>query len=154
MGWPIQRGRKESFSTKPPEEVRIELVRGWLASADNDLRAGRAIASAALPSYETASFHAQQAVEKALKALLVRHQIDFTKTHDLGELRMLAAGCGLDPAVVPPEVAALTPYAVDARYPRSSRPPVTREETMRHLETAAAVFNGIRDLLVSYLSRR
>ena len=37
--------------------------------------AAKAILAAAMPSYETVSFHAQQAAEKALKALLIRHQV-------------------------------------------------------------------------------
>ena len=35
---------------------------------------------------EATAFHCQQAVEKYLKALLVRHQIEFPKTHDIGRL--------------------------------------------------------------------
>lgn len=38
-----------------------------------------------LLSCEGASFHAQQSVEKALKALLTRRQVEFRRTHDLGE---------------------------------------------------------------------
>jgi HEPN domain-containing protein len=37
-------------------------------------------------SYDTVSFHAQLAAEKALKALLVRHQVAFRKGHNLAEL--------------------------------------------------------------------
>jgi hypothetical protein len=43
-----------------------------------------------MPSYRLVSFHAQQAAEKSPKALLIRHQVDFGKTHNLGELLQLA----------------------------------------------------------------
>jgi len=35
---------------------------------------------------ETIGFHAQQAVEKCLKAVLILHEIEFRKTHNLDEL--------------------------------------------------------------------
>jgi len=41
--------------------------------------------------YENVGFHAQQAAEKFIKAFLVRHQIEFPKTHDIGLLRQLVA---------------------------------------------------------------
>lgn len=57
-------------STSDPERARRELVRAWLTKAEEDLRAAEAILAAPMPSYGTASFHAQQGAEKALKALL------------------------------------------------------------------------------------
>lgn len=64
-------------------------------------------------------FHAQQASEKALKALLLSDGIDFPLTHDLEELLRVARKGGL---TFPPKVqriVELTPYAVEARYPGS-----------------------------------
>ena len=57
----------------------------WLARAKGDL----AIAAADLPEgafLEDLCFHAQQAAEKALKALYVFYNIKFRYTHDLDEL--------------------------------------------------------------------
>ncbi len=126
------------------------MVEWWLAKAENDLLAAQAILNALLPSYETAGFHAQQAAEKGLKAFLTRHQIDFSKTHDLGELLRLA-----DPAA--PGIAArladaekLNRYAVDTRYPTSA-PPVGGEEATRDLAIAANVMETVRELLKAYL---
>lgn len=126
-------------------------MRRWLASADGDLLAGRAILTAAMPSYETASFHAQQAAEKALKALLVRHQVDFRKTHDLGELLRLAepVAAGISQALGEGE--ALTPHAVDSRYPTAGVP-VEREAAARDLALAERVCAHVRGLLSDYLS--
>jgi len=36
--------------------------------------------------YFNCAFHAQQAVEKFIKAYLVKNQIEFRKTHDIGKL--------------------------------------------------------------------
>lgn len=126
-------------------------MRVWLENADIDLRAGFAIVAADLPSYETASFHAQQAAEKALKAFLIRHQVDFTKTHDLGQLWMLAAAAGLGASVEPAHIDDLTPYAVDARYPRIGRPSLQKADAVRHLEVAEDAVDRVRAALASYV---
>src|ERR1035437_9828956 len=62
-------------------------------------------------------FHAQQAVEKFMKAFLVRHQAEFPKTHNISVLRELMAKVDekLSDQFVPMEV--LTAYGVEYRYP-------------------------------------
>ena len=90
----------------------------WLARAEGDL----ALAKVALPEggyYEDLCFHAQQAAEKAIKAIYVRH--------GLGELMASLRKAGIK---VPPEVTGasiLTGYVWKARYPGTSEP-VTKEE--------------------------
>jgi HEPN domain-containing protein len=62
-------------------------------------------------------FHAQQAAEKALKAVLLAGTLGFPLSHDIQELLTIANQGGL---AVPSEVAeavVLTPFAVEARYP-------------------------------------
>jgi len=73
---PIRRGRKESSSIRTPEQVRWDYVRRWLEKAADDLSAAELLVEGELATYWTVSFHAQQAAEKALKALLTRHQED------------------------------------------------------------------------------
>lgn len=70
-----------------------------------------------MEDYSPSAFHSQQAVEKFLKAYLVRYQIEFRKTHDLGELLDLAAS--VDPSLLDElgECVWLTPYGVEYRYP-------------------------------------
>jgi HEPN domain-containing protein len=61
-------------------------------------------------------FHAQQAVEKLLKALLSHRRVAFRRTHDLTELLDLLA---LDGVTIPPQIAEvrqLGPYAAECRY--------------------------------------
>ena len=67
----------------------------WLAHAAADLHYARLGQkdSAALASL--IAFHAQQAIEKALKAVLVRGGVEFPKTHDLEELLELIEGAGV-----------------------------------------------------------
>jgi len=57
----------------------------WLAHAQSDLRLARLAEKCdILP--EQICFHAQQAVEKAFKAVLLHRQIHFPFTHDLEQL--------------------------------------------------------------------
>src|SRR5712692_2125128 len=71
---------------KSPEEVKSEFVREWLSKANADLLASRHLLKEESKLAFVSAFHAQQAVEKALKALLVWHQIEFPKTHDIRQL--------------------------------------------------------------------
>ena len=116
--------------------------------AERDILLSRAIVAADLPSYEGASFHAQQAVEKALKALLTRHQAEFQKTHDLRELLQLAepAAPGVSAALAGVEV--LIPHAVDTRYYLVNVP---REEAVGHVTMASAALDHVRSRLRDYL---
>src|SRR5687768_17099397 len=70
----------------PREEEILRLVRQWLKKAEEDLGVAQHLLAQQTPFLSAIGFHAQQVVEKFLKALLVRHQIEFRKTHDLGEL--------------------------------------------------------------------
>jgi HEPN domain-containing protein len=69
----------------PPELTR--LVRLWVEKAEHDLRnATHTLTLEEDCPFDTVCFHAQQCVEKYLKALLTLRQIEFSKTHDLTEL--------------------------------------------------------------------
>jgi len=63
-----------------------------------------------------ALFHAQQAAEKALKAVMCLHGLEFRRTHDLEELAAQLTDVGVSPAVDAAALRPLTPYAVEYRY--------------------------------------
>jgi HEPN domain-containing protein len=63
-----------------------------------------------------AGFHAQQAVEKAMKAVLLFKVANFPLTHNLGVLWDLCAESGATPSVSKFDVVQLIPYAVEGRY--------------------------------------
>lgn len=89
----------------------------WLAHATSDLNLARLAKDREDILPEQVCFHAQQATEKALKAVLLDHKIEFPPIHDIEELLELAKQGGLQ---VPPDVSeagSLTPYAVEIRYP-------------------------------------
>lgn len=125
-------------------------MRLWLEKAEGDLLVAKLIVNGSLPSYEAASFHAQQAGEKALKALLIRYQIAFTKTHDLGELLRLCEAMAPGISHTLAEAETLNRHAVKSRYPESGAP-VSREESTRDLATAGAVVGHVRALVQPYL---
>jgi len=84
-------------------------------------------------------FHAQQAVEKALKAWLAHLGVDFPKIHNLKGLIGLLSAQG---RTLPPELAdvtKLTPYAIGLRYtelPPSD--PLDRTEALRLVQGVRA----------------
>lgn len=63
-----------------------------------------------------ALFHAQQAVEKALKSAMCLHGIEFFRTHDLDELVAQLVDAGHMPPAHGNGLQRLTPYAVKYRY--------------------------------------
>lgn len=76
-------------------------------------------------------FHAQQAVEKALKAVLTTKQIDFRRTHDLEELANLLGDIGVAVPFPPREFRRLNPFAVEFRYDDESIVLITRDDADR-----------------------
>jgi HEPN domain-containing protein len=70
----------------PHDAHRVADTRGWLFKAADDLRGADIDLAAVPPLTGDAAFHCQQAVEKALKALLAWYDVPFRKTHDLAEI--------------------------------------------------------------------
>jgi HEPN domain-containing protein len=65
---------------------------------------------------EAIGFHAQQAVEKMIKAVLAFHAIEYHRTHQLEELVNILDDSGISYPAELTEAVALTPFAVDFRY--------------------------------------
>ncbi|MBI3980240.1 MAG: HEPN domain-containing protein [Chloroflexi bacterium] len=116
----------------------LTVVRQWVERAEHDLRtAEHTLALEDDCPYDTICFHAQQCSEKYLKALLTRQGIDFPRTHDLTELFALIAS-DLPLSMVLEELAELTPYAIEARYPGNWELQ-TQENALRAVEIARSV---------------
>lgn len=65
---------------------------------------------------EIIGFHAQQAAEKLLKALLMAKNIPYRRTHDLRELIDLIKDSGIEFPEPLMEIRTLSPFAVEFRY--------------------------------------
>jgi HEPN domain-containing protein len=63
-----------------------------------------------------AGFHAQQAIEKAIKAVLAHARIRFRRTHDIAELMDVLQDVGLAPPPFADRLDEFNPYAIEARY--------------------------------------
>ncbi len=121
----------------PQDRTTPGSAQDWLARARSDL----AIAQSPLPEgafLEDLCFHAQQAAEKALKAVYQHRQWVFRYTHDLEDLIAGLRERGQD---IPPDVQEadlLTGFAWEARYPGLSEP-VGREEYEESVRQAGIV---------------
>ena len=96
--------------------VERSIARLLLESARQDEKAVVALSDVADMSDAIIGFHAQQAVEKALKAVLSSAGIVFRRTHDIAELLDLLTDSGLPPPPEADTLDELNPYAVEARY--------------------------------------
>ncbi len=130
----------------PPREV-MEEVAAWIAKAESDLKNIKLVLPAEDAPFDTVYFHAQQAAEKYLKALLVFYGIPIRKTHDLYELLIMLPSSSSVPAEVG-DLSDLTDAAVAARYPEMG---ITydRKTATDKLEEAELVKASVLDELAS-----
>lgn len=92
-----------------------QLARGWLTKAASDIGAGHLVVNGDGP-YDTACFHAQQAIEKSLKAFLALHGQATPRTHDLDELQRLCLTVANVPGLAELDLTETTDYGVMVRY--------------------------------------
>jgi HEPN domain-containing protein len=124
---------------------RTDVAKAWLKRA----RGNFARACQPKPAegfWEDLCFDAQQAAEKAIKALMIARDLRFPHTHDIGKLLEQLMDDGLD---IPAEVAAassLTEFAVQSRYPGWGEP-VTEGEYREALEAASRVIAWVEGRL-------
>ncbi len=132
------------------EEVIRDFVEQWLNKAEGDLAVAEVLLASKTAGYFPCAFHCQQAAEKFLKAYLVRHQIEFRKTHDLDKLLRLAsqAESGLQKELASCDW--LTPFGVEFRYPGDSTE-VDRATAQNALTEAKRVKQVIIEHLEAYL---
>jgi len=94
----------------------VRQAQSLLRKAGEDLYAARCLSKAPEVSAWTVGFHAQQAVEKALKAVLMHRGVRYPFTHDLKALVELVDGAGVS---LPPDaldLPYLTPFGTLFRY--------------------------------------
>ena len=100
-----------------------ETVRQWVQKAEDDyIVARREAAADPSPSFDAACFHAQQCIEKLMKAVLIARHVLAPRTHDLFELRRLIRTL-FDWSWDDEELQMLTRAAIAYRYPTESARP-------------------------------
>lgn len=112
----------------------IDFARALLGKARDDAYVLKTLAmDVAAPDW-ILGFHAQQAIEKALKAVLARHGVEYPRTHNLAMLLELLRRQELDMPPDSDELGRLTPFGVALRYdevPDESEPALDREWTLQ-----------------------
>ena len=104
----------------PPERLPADDPHEWLNRARSNLLRARAVIPGVY--FEDLCFDAQQAAEKAIKAVLIVQGASFPPIHDLSRLLTIVEQTGVP---FPPEVtnaARLTRFAVATRYPGITEP--------------------------------
>ena len=105
----------------------------WIARAEEDFALAQSALRRKTPLTYGTTFHAQQCIEKYLKALLIIRHFLFPRTHDLVALAEL---CGRADIILPvemDELERLNAFSVQVRYP-GIRPTV--EEAQETLQMA------------------
>lgn len=120
----------------PRERFPPDDPREWLHRARSNLRLARTEPPGV--DLEDLCFDAQQAAEKALKAVLIARGIVFPYGHDLARLRTLLEQAGEVVPLSPEDAVGLTAFAAFTRYPFDDDP-VTEEEYRRAVATAETV---------------
>ena len=108
-----------------------DLPETLLGLARDDEFAARSLLPVAGVADSILGFHAQQAVEKALKAGLASRSVAFPYTHDLDGLLELCQNSGLEIPAALEGVDRLAPYGVHMRYGSSHAQGLDREQALK-----------------------
>ena len=129
---------------KPPERFPADDPREWLNRARSNL--AKAVNRIPGVYLEDLCFDAQQAAEKAIKALLIKRGIDFPYVHDMSRLLSLLkeAGEAIPDAVG--QARRLTQFATITRYPGIDQQ-VTEQQYAKAIEIAEAVVRWAEERL-------
>jgi HEPN domain-containing protein len=127
-----------------PDAPRPGSPTAWLCHARSDLGIARAAPGPGV-LLEGLCFHAQQAAEKAIKAVLVSRNIPVPRTHNVGTLLDLVPRDLSAPQEVQ-AAAILTDYAVSTRYPGDVEP-VGYDEYRAAVQHAEAVLLWAQTLI-------
>ena len=122
-------------------------VKEWIDKAEGDFAtAGRELRAVEFPNFDAVCFHAQQCIEKLMKALLIHLGVTPPKTHDLVALdRLLTPLCqGL--SWPPEELRFLSHVATASRYPGES---AGKDEAAESYEVACKIREKLQRLLSS-----
>ena len=124
----------------------LDEVNEWLQKAERDLLSAQILLGHRPPVLDTACFHCQQAVEKALKAYLIWRGVSFERVHSLTYLLDLCQVQEPQFAALMDKAETLAPYAIEIRYPGAAID-VSQEEAQEALAITEAVWNFVLALI-------
>ncbi len=114
-----------------------DLARLLLGAAREDELAARSVLRVEGIADAIVGFHAHQAVEKAIKAVLAAKGAEFPFTHDLERLRGFSDKSGIELPSALDDAEDLNPFARDERY--GSETPLSLDRDQALLWAAAAI---------------
>jgi len=123
------------------EAEHLMETQRWLRYAREDLAGAETLLEQRVIVPRHICWLAQQAAEKALKAILVFLALDFPRRHDLDALRNLVPN-DWQVKTEHADLATLTEWAVEARYP-GDWPDATEADAHAAVEQARAVWESI-----------
>jgi len=127
------------------KKSKKDLVQSWLKKASRDLITAQRELKDEEPFTDIISYHAQQAAEKYLKGYLTWKEIEFPRTHDIGDLVSLAMNEDPDFEEIATVSSILTPFAVQVRYPEFEEPLL--QDAEEAVDIAAKIKNLVTDKL-------
>jgi HEPN domain-containing protein len=130
----------------PDRDKTTVITREWMSKAENDLKtAAHTLKLGADCPTDTVCFHAQQCVEKYLKAALVVLETPLPRIHDIEALIDLMPK-HVRVSLTVEQQRRLTEYATVMRYPGPYEP-VTLSEAKEAVKLARRVRREVRTLL-------
>lgn len=122
----------------PPDDPRE-----WLNRARSNLIQAKTLQASVY--LEDLCFNAQQAAEKAIKAVLIHQGVEFPYIHDLTELLRLVQGAGEQIPDSVKRAGMLSRFAIFTRYPGTR--PVSHEEYEEAVKIAEEVLRWAESIL-------
>lgn len=113
---------------------RLDLARVLLARARDDETLIRKVSSDSDIADAIVGFHAQQAVEKLIKAVLAARGVAFIKSHALSYLIGVVEENEIEAPEALSEADVLSPWAVEFRYEGEEPPALDRPATLKLVE--------------------
>lgn len=119
----------------------------WISKAEGDFAtAQRELQVVDGVNYDAVCFHAQQCVDKYLKARLQEVGIPFGKTHDLSTLLDLILPVETTWEALREDLRALTVFAVTYRYPGDSADEIDAREAVNRCGKVRGILRASLDL--------
>ena len=117
-----------------PHHDQLDLARALLARSLDDQTLIRKVGSDTEIADAIVGFHAQQAVEKSIKAVLAARGVAFMKSHALSYLIGLVEDNDITAPKALSEADVLSPWAVEFRYAGEQPPALDRSASLALVE--------------------
>jgi len=126
----------------------IEIIREWIAKADEDFDFALVNLEEGKPFAALICFHFHQSAEKYLKSFIVAHDLNFIKSHDLPALLKICITKEPSLTQLNPYCEFLNTFYIETRYPVHWPTHFTVEEALKAKDSCEQVRNVItRSLL-------